>query len=84
MPSSQQPQLIGDHLNRALNNWFTYHAPQEGQPEIYQHLRNLAHSLAYEIIKYCPGGIERDNALSRLREAIMWANAGIACGDPDA
>jgi hypothetical protein len=57
---------------------FTYHAPKDGQPEIYQDIRTLAKELALDINEVVPEGREKSLALTKLEEAVMWANAGIA------
>jgi len=61
-----------------IENRFTYHAPKPGQPEIYQDIRTLAKELALEIDEVVPEGREKSLAFTKLEEAVMWANAGIA------
>jgi hypothetical protein len=61
-----------------IENVFQYHAPIAGQPEKYEELRSLAKSLALRFINLCPISRERSLALTKLEEAIMWANASIA------
>jgi len=61
-----------------LEHRFTYHKPKEGQPEKYQHLRTEALYLADRINQYCPDGREKSLAITKLEEAIFWANASIA------
>lgn len=69
-----------EKLYEEIENWFTYHAPNEAQLEGYQVLRDNAKSLAHLINKYCPDGADKMAAIRKLRECIMTANAGIACG----
>jgi hypothetical protein len=57
---------------------FTYHAPKEGQPEIYTTIREEARRLAMRFAQYVPASREQSLALTKLEEAVMWANAGIA------
>ncbi len=61
-----------------LNTRFTYHSPKEDQPERYEALRKRAKGLAALIIKSCPESRERALSITKLEEAIMWANASIA------
>lgn len=61
-----------------LENRFTYHAPKPGQPEQYQMIRDEALHLAMTIGGACPDSRERALALTKLEEAVMWANASIA------
>lgn len=70
-----------EHLAEHIDNWFTYHSPKNNQPERYEGIRSGARELAEIIRLNVPAGIERDNAFARLREAVMWANAGIACNE---
>ncbi len=61
-----------------LNIRFTYHSPKEDQPERYEALRKRAKGLATLIVKSCPESREASLAITKLEEAIMWANASIA------
>jgi len=61
-----------------LENIFTYHAPKGDQQERYELLRAEAKKLAYLICFKCPLSREKTIALSKLEEAIFWANASIA------
>lgn len=62
----------------SLESRFTYHAPKEGQPERYVAIRDKARELALLIEMSCPDSRERDTAIDRLDECVMWANASIA------
>lgn len=57
---------------------FTYHPPQEGQPEKYEALRAGGLALADQIAQLCPESRERSIAINKVDEAIMWANAAVA------
>jgi hypothetical protein len=57
---------------------FTYHKPGGDQTQRYQALRGYAHGLAMQLMAMVPPSRERSMALTRLEEAIFWANAGIA------
>ena len=65
-------------MNPTIENNFTYHAPKEGQPEKYILLREEAKKLAYLIENNVPNSREKSCAMTKLEEAIFWANAGIA------
>lgn len=65
-------------MDPKIENAFTYHAPQPGQPEKYQALREKAKELAYLITELVPPSREQSLAITKLEEASMWANAGIA------
>jgi hypothetical protein len=62
-----------------IANWFTYHLPQKGQVERYTTIRQAGADLAICIINNTPDGADRNQAIQRVREAIMYANAAIAC-----
>lgn len=57
---------------------FVYHAPKEGQPERYNKIRCRAAELASDLIANCPESRALSCALTKLEEAVMWANAAIA------
>ena len=57
---------------------FTYHAPKGDQPIKYEAMRTAFKDLAYLVEHYCPDSRERSLALTKLEEAVMWANAAIA------
>jgi hypothetical protein len=61
-----------------LENRFTYHAPKEGQPAIYENIRNKAKELAELIDTVCPESREKALAMTELENAVFWANACIA------
>lgn len=65
-------------MNEQIENNFKYHTPKEGQPEKYDSLRNKAKELAYLIDELCPNSREKSLAVTKLEEAIMWANASVA------
>lgn len=61
-----------------IYNNFKYHAPKPGQPALYETVRNTARDLAYLINESVPDSREKSLALTKIEEAVMWANAGIA------
>jgi hypothetical protein len=61
-----------------LKNRFTYHAPNSTQPARYERIRNKAKDLAKWMMSGCPRSRELSLALTKLEEAVMWANAAIA------
>jgi hypothetical protein len=60
---------------------FTYHAPKGDQVQRYAALRAEAYSLACQIAELTPPGRERALALTKLEEAVFFANAAIARGE---
>lgn len=61
-----------------LNNTFTYHAPLSDQPARYTSIRDKAKELAVELLENTPPSREQSLALTKLEEAVMFANAAIA------
>jgi hypothetical protein len=61
-----------------IENNFTYHPPLDGQPEQYELIRYQAKQLAHLFVDQCPESRELSVALTKLEEAVMWVNAGIA------
>ncbi len=64
--------------DKTIKHNFTYHAPNEGQINKYQGLREYGLQLAELINVVCPDSREKSLAMTKLEEAIMWANASIA------
>lgn len=73
------PELFADVVTRR----FVYHAPKGDQLERYTILRNCASILAQDILRMTPPGREQSLALTKLEEAIFFANAAIARGEAD-
>lgn len=57
---------------------FTYHAPHGDQPIRYERIRFGARDLATLIDQSVPDSREKSLAMTKLEEAVFWANAGIA------
>lgn len=69
--------------SKQIDNTFSYHTPKEvpgklPQAERYEAIRELAKNLAHYINEACPDSTDKDEALKRLKEAVMWANVSIA------
>lgn len=61
-----------------MDNRFSYHAPKGNQAERYERLRGQGKEFARKIDELCPESREKALAMTKLEEAIMWANAAIA------
>lgn len=61
-----------------IENNFTYHPPFGDQPQRYQQMRDAAKELAQKIAAQTPESREQSIALTKLEEAVFWANAAIA------
>lgn len=65
-----------DHDQLAHN--FTYHPPTQEKVAVHELLRTTGFDLAMVInchVKDCP---EKDEAIKKVEEAVMWANAAVA------
>jgi len=63
-----------------IANWFTYHSPTPDQLPRYQKIRDKAKELAEVIVDNTPSSADQSASIRLLREAVMTANASIACG----
>lgn len=64
-----------------LNNLFTYHSPKGDQVDRYSKIRYAARILAETIIENTPKSADQTAAIRKVREAMMTANAAIACNE---
>ncbi len=64
-----------------LKSRFTYHPPKDDQADRYQNIRAGGHWLASVIDTLCPDSREKSLAITKLQEAVMWANASIAVNE---
>ena len=62
-----------------LENWFTYHSPSADQLPKYQAIRDAGAALAKAIVDNSPASADQTAAVRKVREAVMTANAAIAC-----
>lgn len=60
---------------------FVYHPPEGNQAARYGLLRQKAREFAELITCNSPASREQSLALSHLQEAVMFANAAIACNE---
>ena len=65
-----------------LDNWFTYHAPTNDQLPRYEKIRSAGRHLADIILECTPPSADQSDAIRKVREAVMTANASIACELP--
>ena len=65
-------------MNDQIENNFKYHPPKGNQQDRYVVIRDEAKNLAISIDALCPDSREKALAMTKLEEAVMWANASIA------
>jgi hypothetical protein len=63
-----------------IEHWFTYHNPT-GNDEIqkYVAIRDAAKNFALAVLENSPSCPDQTVAIRKIREAVMTANAAIAC-----
>lgn len=71
---SQPKPLTTEEANR-----FRYHPATETTARFHDATRTLVRELAEDLTSIVPDGRHRSLMLTALQEAMMWANAGIAC-----
>lgn len=64
-----------------IDNWFRYHRPTGNQAARYEGIREAGRQMAISIVAMAPDTRERTVAIRRIREAVMYANAAIACNE---
>jgi putative hemolysin len=61
-----------------IDNRFMFHPATEVTAPMHDKVRNDCRLLAHKIDKMLPESREKSLALTKLEEAMMWANAAIA------
>ncbi len=69
---------ISEKMAKQLDNNFMYHAPKEDQPQRYTEIRSGARMYAEWVCNNAPESRELSLFLTKLEEAVFWANAAIA------
>lgn len=66
-------------MREQLDNWFRYHKPEGDDPEKYIAIREAGKAFAEVIVGNTPPSADQSAAIRKVREAVMTANAAIAC-----
>ncbi|SDP60485.1 hypothetical protein SAMN04487905_10611 [Actinopolyspora xinjiangensis] len=61
-----------------IESRFTYHAPTDDRIEQHEQVRAEVRELAHRLNDTLPEGREKSVVMTKLEEALMWANAAIA------
>jgi hypothetical protein len=75
MPDPDKTFIEGD---ATIENNFTHHRPGPGDSERYEAIRAKCKECAYLIKDLCPSSREQAVAITKLEEAMFWANAAVA------
>lgn len=62
-----------------LDNWFRYHPPTPEQVPVFEKIRDAGYAFAETIMANVPASPDRTVAVRHIREAVMNANASLAC-----
>lgn len=63
-----------------IENWFTHHPPKDDATvRKYNLIRQWGQGFALLILEQTPPGADQAAAIRKVREAVMTANAAIAC-----
>lgn len=76
--TKEDKQELNDLQVQTIENNFKYHKPSSEQALRYVRIQDQGKSMALEIVDKCPPSRERLVALTKIEEAVMWANAAIA------
>jgi hypothetical protein len=69
---------ITEQQERDIVKRFTYHAPKGDQAQRYGFMRGQILQLAEYVCMNTPPSREQSLAITKLEEAMFWANAAIA------
>lgn len=69
----------GTITDEMLVNWFSYHAPSADDAIRYEQVNQAALTFARILVAMCPPSADLTDAIRKIREARMTANAAIAC-----
>lgn len=61
-----------------INRRFGYFAPDEARALDHTTVRTILANVAEQIDRLCPDGREKATAITKLEEAMYWANAALA------
>ena len=57
---------------------FMYHAPKANQPYLYESIRQQGRDFAHWLNTNIPDSREKSVAITKIQEAVMFANAAVA------
>lgn len=70
-----------DDMQAKIDNWFSRHPPTTvEQIATHQEIREAGKRFAETIAEFTPPSADQTAAIRKVREAVMTANAAIACG----
>ncbi len=76
------PDVVVTPLTDEERERFRFHPATDVTGPRHETVRIAAEAFAVELAELVPAGRHRALALTAVQEAMMWANAGIACDTP--
>lgn len=61
-----------------MDRRFNYHKPTDWTEPVHEQIRGLGRALATYVDARCHDSRETSLALTKIEEAVMWANASVA------
>lgn len=68
-----------DYMKARIQNDFRYHPAEPETGAKHDTVREICKGAALSLVAVTPDGNEQHMAVNKLREAMFWANAAIAC-----
>lgn len=65
-------------MDETIERNYSYHKPTDDTAKVHEVIRNEGKRMAHLIDEECPASREKSLAMTKLEEAVMWANASIA------
>lgn len=62
-----------------ITNWFTHHPPGTEDAGKYLAIREAGLNMAKVVLENTPSSADQSDAIRSIRNAVMTANAAIAC-----
>lgn len=77
---AESPSSYGEFRQEQVERLFTYHKPTGDQVLRLKLIREAGKMLALTILANTPAGADQADAIRKVREAVMTANAGLVTG----
>jgi len=68
-------------IDEQIENWLSFHRASPEQAIRIRNIFDAAKDFALIVTKNTPNGLDQTVAIRKIREAVMTANASIACDE---
>lgn len=79
LPLKESQSMISAKQKAYIEQATTYHKPTEAKTRAYEAINQATAQFMEIVFIHCPESADRTDALRKIREARMVANASIAC-----